>query len=887
MKKLMALFATLGLTVGLAAACNTGENTQSTPSSPNSNVTSSEVTSENSSVGEVVVTATEIEADFYKGDAIIYESASIESLKQYVTLTVYYSDDSEQVVEDYTITGTMAAGTQTFTVAYEGFEDTFSTKIEAVEVTEITATVAEGYTLGLNSTTDDVKAFLTVTANKNDGSSETITDFTVSGEIKGGACDFTVAYSTYTATVTLNVTVAAEAVDETGSTTNLVAVGDKFIENFAEVNAGAKFDASWGTDLVWSRKATKDSIDGYGMFISYAGAGDNHGDRSAMIIEGITLTGGYTYKLSYDVKPLAGTVTEIGTEVQNAGIWQSVAIEGTVNNVYSVSHQVTLPSTLNDGVRFLIYAPRKDAQAVSYVIDNLVLELVSIPVVETFSEEGSTTRLSAVGDKFIENFGEIPSGIAFDVSWGNNQSYGVVSGENAIDGNSFVVSYSGEGRSAIIVNGLKLQASTGYKVSFKYKALSQHAPHEIGVEVQYGNIWTSKAISTLTADNGVYDIELTFTTAADLNTNDARILIYCPRANGEEVAEVKYAIDNFVVEVTSAPQAETTVINPIDETGSTKVLTSVGTYYRENFTDGTDGAFDGAYNSTTGWGYTEENSISGRSYYINYSDSANRGCMIVYGITLKQGYTYQFSCLMSYTAGATAAVVDIEVAGGVHSQYISHLQEKNGVYSVVINFVAGQDVTDGRLLFMISNFQGGGAVKMLVDNLQIKCVEVPETGSTKDLTTVGAYYRENFTDGTDGAFDGYYNSTTGWGYTEEESIYGKSYYLNYSDSANRGCMLIYGLSLKAGNTYKFACQMKYTANADAAVVDIEIPGTGVRSQYISHLTNVDGVYNVVIEFTAGQDVNGGTLLFMISNFQGGGAVNMVVDNLEISCVTAA
>ena len=49
-------------------------------------------------------------------------------------------------------------------------------------------------------------------------------------------------------------------------------------------------------------------------------------------------------------------------------------------------------------------------------------------------------------------------------------------------------------------------------------------------------------------------------------------------------------------------------------------------------------------------------------------------------------------------------------------------------------------------------------------------------------------------------------------------------------------MLINGITLKAGYTYRFACQMKYTANVEATVVDLEATG-GVHSKYISHCSN--------------------------------------------------
>lgn len=69
-----------------------------------------------------------IDAVFTQGGAIIYDTDSLDSLKQYLVVTANYSDSTSEIVPstDYTLSGALEVGTSTITVTYSGKTDTFT-----------------------------------------------------------------------------------------------------------------------------------------------------------------------------------------------------------------------------------------------------------------------------------------------------------------------------------------------------------------------------------------------------------------------------------------------------------------------------------------------------------------------------------------------------------------------------------------------------------------------------------------------------------------------------------------------------------------------------------------------------------------------------------------
>lgn len=89
-----------------------------------------------------VVVLSSISAVFTQGSAVIYDTDSLDTLKQYLVVTANYADSTTQTVTGYTLSGTLTEGTSTITVSYSGKTTTFnvtvtvwttSPKIEAVD----------------------------------------------------------------------------------------------------------------------------------------------------------------------------------------------------------------------------------------------------------------------------------------------------------------------------------------------------------------------------------------------------------------------------------------------------------------------------------------------------------------------------------------------------------------------------------------------------------------------------------------------------------------------------------------------------------------------------------------------------------------------------------
>ena len=72
-----------------------------------------------------------ISAVFNQGSAVIYDTDSLGTLKQYLTVTANMDDGTSQTVSNYTLSGTLTEGMSTITVSYGGKTDDF-----VVSVTE-------------------------------------------------------------------------------------------------------------------------------------------------------------------------------------------------------------------------------------------------------------------------------------------------------------------------------------------------------------------------------------------------------------------------------------------------------------------------------------------------------------------------------------------------------------------------------------------------------------------------------------------------------------------------------------------------------------------------------------------------------------------------------
>ena len=173
---------------------------------------------------DVTVTAATLDSiavAFDQDDETIYTSAPLDNLKQYLTVTATYTfTGSEQTHEEtlsaheYTLSGELTAGTPTITVTYGDETETFTPTVTAVVLTGITAHY-DTATIYTSTPLDNLKQYLTVKANYNDGNEKTLSanEYELSGTLTAGTSTITASYTEdgVTKTATFDVTVTAVA----------------------------------------------------------------------------------------------------------------------------------------------------------------------------------------------------------------------------------------------------------------------------------------------------------------------------------------------------------------------------------------------------------------------------------------------------------------------------------------------------------------------------------------------------------------------------------------------------------------------------------------------------------------------------------------------------
>lgn len=103
-----------------------------------SNYYSSGVINIQNVTGDIVITAVATVADvssisamFMQGSNMVLSTDSLDTLRQYLTVTATYSNGATSVVTDYTLSGTLTAGESTVTVSYSGKTTTFTVDVTA------------------------------------------------------------------------------------------------------------------------------------------------------------------------------------------------------------------------------------------------------------------------------------------------------------------------------------------------------------------------------------------------------------------------------------------------------------------------------------------------------------------------------------------------------------------------------------------------------------------------------------------------------------------------------------------------------------------------------------------------------------------------------------
>lgn len=159
-----------------------------------------------------------ITAVFEQGSTVIYDDTALDDLKQYLTVTAKYDDNTTAILADgaYTLSGLLEAGTSTVTVAYNGLTTTFTVNVTArPTLSSISAVYTQSGTVYDTDTLDSLKADLVVTAHYSDSSTQTVpaADYTLSGTLTAGTSTITVSYGGKTTTFSVTVSVRTIAVE--------------------------------------------------------------------------------------------------------------------------------------------------------------------------------------------------------------------------------------------------------------------------------------------------------------------------------------------------------------------------------------------------------------------------------------------------------------------------------------------------------------------------------------------------------------------------------------------------------------------------------------------------------------------------------------------------
>ena len=152
-----------------------------------------------------------ITAVFNQGGTVIYDDTALDDLKQYLTVTAKYDDNTTAILPDgsYTLSGLLEAPSSTVTVVYNGLTTTFTVNVTArPTLSSISAVYTQSGTVYDTDTLDSLKDDLVVTAHYSDSSTATVAaaDYTLSGTLAEGTSTITVSYGGKTTTFSVEVT---------------------------------------------------------------------------------------------------------------------------------------------------------------------------------------------------------------------------------------------------------------------------------------------------------------------------------------------------------------------------------------------------------------------------------------------------------------------------------------------------------------------------------------------------------------------------------------------------------------------------------------------------------------------------------------------------------
>lgn len=85
-----------------------------------------------------------ISAVFTQGSAVIYDTDTLDTLRQYLVVTALYEDSTTETVTSYELSGTLTVGTSTITATYGGKSATFNVTVTKAQNGFVDGTYANG-----------------------------------------------------------------------------------------------------------------------------------------------------------------------------------------------------------------------------------------------------------------------------------------------------------------------------------------------------------------------------------------------------------------------------------------------------------------------------------------------------------------------------------------------------------------------------------------------------------------------------------------------------------------------------------------------------------------------------------------------------------------------
>lgn len=345
----------------------------------------------------------EVKAEYGSGtqirDGVLFTSDDAESVKAYITVTGYWNDETqtEIPVYSYTVTGSFEAGGQTFTVHYTDDSEkathtaTFTANVTNVALESITAEFRQGgNTIYANTSPDDVRSMLTVTAHYNDGTSRVIsTGYTV--QVNGGAGFAEDGENVITVTYTDN------EVTKEAAASGSVVVTKKAL-------AGVRAESVQGSGVLYA-SADWNRVSGYlAVYAVYNDGSETRLSYDASGESGYTLTGNlhesetvtvlfmqYNTQVTLNVIPVEVVSIDEVTVADGATFYTNTSLETvknylTVNVTYNDGNSGTLASSeyeltgeLTAGVSTLTVSANGQSQTVQVTVtDDAITGIASV-----------------------------------------------------------------------------------------------------------------------------------------------------------------------------------------------------------------------------------------------------------------------------------------------------------------------------------------------------------------------------------------------------------------------------------------------------------------------------------------------------------------------------